>query len=116
MSITYKIQPRENWLEISLSGAPLSQADFKDLQSAIEKNISNQVPNIVLDLGEISLLNSEGLNALIKIMTRCRNNGGDLWIVNISKKINQVLLLTKLNTVLNIAPSVKEAAAHFAGV
>ena len=70
-------------------------------------------PNLILNLAQIKLLNSLGINTLIKIFTKCRNNGGDLYIVNISEKINQVLLLTKLNTVLNIANSTAEAEEIF---
>ena len=70
-------------------------------------------PNLILNLAEIKILNSLGINSLIKIFTKCRNNGGDLYIVNISEKINQVLLLTKLNTVLNIANSTAEAEENF---
>jgi anti-sigma B factor antagonist len=68
---------------------------------------------LILNLAEIKILNSLGINSLIKIFTKCRNNGGDLYIVNISEKINQVLLLTKLNTVLNIANSTAEAEENF---
>jgi anti-sigma B factor antagonist len=66
-----------------------------------------------LNLENLALINSLGLNSFIKIFTKSRNLGGDLYIVNISDKINQVLLLTKLNSVLNIATSLEEAKEIF---
>ena len=99
--------------EIIIEGSPLSEQDFKPLHDQVNKLIEMDKPNIVLNLEKINLLNSLGLNTLIKVFTKCRNNGGDMYIVNISDKINQVLLLTKLNTVLNIAPALEVALENF---
>lgn len=99
--------------EIRLTGSALSDVEFEPLHNRVNELIENNQPNIILNLNGVKVLNSLGINALIRIFTRCRNNGGDLYIVNISDKINQVLLLTKLNTVLNIAPSVQEAVTNF---
>lgn len=99
-----------NFAEIKCSGTPIHDLDFDDLHAEVDQFIGKDVSNIVLNLEGVDIINSLGLNALIKIMTKCRNAGGDLHIVNISEKINHVLLLTKLNTVLNIASSVDEVA------
>lgn len=100
-------------IEIKLSGSALSDIEFEPLHDLVNGHLENDLSNIILNLSGIKVLNSLGINALIRIFTRCRNHGGDLYIVNISDKINQVLLLTKLNTVLNIAPSVDEAVTNF---
>jgi anti-sigma B factor antagonist len=95
--------------EILLQGTALVEIDFDLLNQAVEESIREGQSNVILNLKQVDLLNSIGINTLIRIFTKCRNNGGDMFIVNISDKINQVLLLTKLNTVLNIATSVEEA-------
>lgn len=100
-------------VEIKLAGSALTQPEFEPLQNRVNELIETEQVNIILNLSGIKVLNSLGINALIRIFTRCRNNGGDLYIVNISDKINQVLLLTKLNTVLNIASSAEEAVTNF---
>ncbi|MBL7899683.1 MAG: STAS domain-containing protein, partial [Crocinitomicaceae bacterium] len=102
-----------NCTEIQVSGTALTEPEFEILTDAVQELIDTDKPNIILNLKEIKVLNSLGINTLIKIFTRSRNHGGDLIIVNISDKISQVLLLTKLNTVLNIAPSVQEAVNNF---
>jgi anti-sigma B factor antagonist len=104
---------RTNCIEIKLSGSALSDVEFEALHELVNQHIENDQHNLILNLAGVKVLNSLGINALIRIFTRCRNHGGDLYIVNISDKINQVLLLTKLNTVLNIAPSVEEAVTNF---
>lgn len=100
-------------IEIKLSGSALSDIEFEPLHDLVNGHLEKDQSNLILNLSGIKVLNSLGINALIRIFTRCRNHGGDLYIVNISDKINQVLLLTKLNTVLNIAPSVDEAVTNF---
>jgi anti-sigma B factor antagonist len=113
MSLTLSLKVLKNCSEIKLQGSPLSEVDFEELHAVVEAEMVKDQPNFILNLAEIKILNSLGINSLIKIFTKCRNNGGDLYIVNISEKINQVLLLTKLNTVLNIANSTAEAEENF---
>jgi len=113
MSLTLKALPHDNCTEIQLIGSALSEPDFNELNKQVNDLMQADKPNLILNLKEIKILNSLGINTLIKVFTKCRNNGGDLYIVNISDKINQVLLLTKLNTVLNIAPSVDDAVKIF---
>jgi len=99
----------KNCTEILLEGKGISEDDFFPLFDLALKQIESHSPNFILNLENLEIINSLGLNTFIKIFTKSRNSGGDLYIVNISDKINQVLLLTKLNTVLNIATSLKEA-------
>lgn len=113
MSLTLSQKEHSNCSEILLEGTALSEIDFEELNQAVNQRIESQNPNLIINLKDVKLLNSLGINTLIKIFTKCRNNGGDMYIVNISEKINQVLLLTKLNTVLNIATSTNEAVDSF---
>jgi anti-sigma B factor antagonist len=113
MSIKIKNNPFNNYSIITISGKGLAEEDFDPLTKTASDLIDNHSPNLILDLKELDLINSLGLNTLIKIFTKTRNSGGEMYIVNISNKINQVLLLTKLNTVLNIAKSIDDAKQNF---
>ncbi len=96
-------------IEICIAGNALSEADCMPLIDTVEDNLNSGVKKFIINLEQVQTLNSIGLNMLIRAFTLVRNAGGELYIVNISSKINQVLLLTKLNTVLNIATSFKNA-------
>ncbi len=113
MSLKIKNKSFKNYSVISLSGKGLSEEDFIPLTQTAFDLIKNHSPNLIINLKELDLINSLGLNTLIKIFTKSRNSGGEMYIVNISGKINQVLLLTKLNTVLNIAKSIDDAKQNF---
>lgn len=113
MSLDITQITHKNCTEVILNGKGLSEDDFSPLMELITQQLKINPPNIILNLKNLDLINSLGLNSFIKIFTKTRNSGGDLYIVNISNKINQVLLLTKLNTVLNIATSLEEAKENF---
>lgn len=114
MSINLNFHHHISCNEIVLEGSGLTEQDFKPLLDKVDEYLENGEPNLIINLEKIKLLNSLGINSLIKIFTKCRNQGGDMYIVNISDKISQVLLLTKLNTVLNIAASLNDAINKFA--
>ncbi len=113
MSLKISHIVHENCTEIILEGKGLSYDDFSPLTEITSQQIKSHTPNFILNLEKLDLINSLGLNSFIKLFTKSRNSGGDLYIVNISEKINRVLLLTKLNTVLNIATSLEEAKMNF---
>lgn len=99
-------------IELKLYGEVFTEEEFAPIFETVNTFIEGGKNHFILNLEGMSYLNSLGLNALIKVFTAARNSGGDLVIVNISKKINQVLILTKLNSVLNIATSLKNAIEH----
>lgn len=113
MSLKIKNKSFNNCSIITISGKGLAEEDFTPLTQIAYDLIETHSPNLILDLKELDIINSLGLNTLIKIFTKTRNSGGEMYIVNISSKINQVLLLTKLNTVLNIAKSLNDAKQNF---
>jgi anti-sigma B factor antagonist len=113
MSLDLSILEHDNCHEILIHGSAMSDFDFQELNETVDNLIASGSVRLILNLHGVRLLNSLGINTLIKIFTKCRNAAGEMYIVNISDKINQVLLLTKLNTVLNIASSVEEATAKF---
>jgi len=113
MSLNIKNKSFNNYSIISISGKGLAEEDFTPLTQTAFDLIEQHSPHLIIDLKELDIINSLGLNTLIKIFTKARNLGGEMYIVNISSKINQVLLLTKLNTVLNIAKSIDDAKQNF---
>jgi anti-sigma B factor antagonist len=58
-------------------------------------------------------MNSSGLSMLINALTTMRNASGDLKIAAASKKIESLLVITKLTTVFELYPTVKQAVDSF---
>lgn len=78
-------------------------------------NASTTFPaQLVVDLKDVSFMDSSGLAALVVGMKQCRANGGDLYIAGPKQPVRMVLELTRLDKAIEIFPSDAEAIASFA--
>lgn len=57
---------------------------------------------IVLNLGEVNYVDSSGIGELVKTHTTVRNQGGKLKLVNINRRLNDLLQMTRLASVFDI--------------
>jgi anti-sigma B factor antagonist len=57
---------------------------------------------IVLNLGEVNYVDSSGIGELVKTHTSVRNQGGKLKLVNINKRLSDLLQMTRLSSVFDI--------------
>jgi anti-sigma B factor antagonist len=57
---------------------------------------------IVLNLGEVQYIDSSGIGELVKTHTTIRNQGGQLRLVNLNKRVDDLLQMTKLSAVFDI--------------
>lgn len=81
------------------------------LEQAIREIVSEGTPRIVCDLGRISYLNSTGLGSLVAAHMSCKNRQGFMRLANISKRIHNLFIITKLAFVFETFDSVDEAVA-----
>jgi anti-sigma B factor antagonist len=64
---------------------------------------------ILLNLGDVTYIDSSGIGELVSAFTSVRNQGGELKLLNLTKKVHDLLQITKLYTVFDIKDD--EAAA-----
>jgi anti-sigma B factor antagonist len=98
---------------VSLEGSVLGGPDATALNDALHKLTEKHKKNIVVDLSGVQSMNSSGLSMLITALTTVKNAGGDLRLAAASKKIESLLVITKLSTVFELHPTVKKAIASF---
>jgi len=108
--IQYFISNRDHTTCITLEGKLLSDADLKAVSAEIEK-LQNW--NIVLDLKDLSHVNSSGIAFMVRILTRSRVNGGDTVIAAVNSSLKKLFDITKMNEVFSIYETVEEANNHF---
>ncbi len=68
---------------------------------------------IVLDLGEVTYIDSAGLSTLVAGYTTVRKQGGDLKLLNLTRRIHDLLQITRLSTVFERFDSLPTALASF---
>jgi anti-sigma B factor antagonist len=72
------------------------------LRDAIRDLIGKGQKSILLNLSEVNYIDSSGLGELVSAYTTARNQGAALKLLGLSKKVNDLLQLTKLYTVFDI--------------
>ena len=94
---------------IKLSGELIDKTQAAPLLNEAENLLKNNSVKWAFDLEELKYMNSSGLNVLIQLLTRSRVSGGEAVLFNLNKKISELLLITKLNTLFKITENKDEA-------
>ncbi len=68
---------------------------------------------IVLNLAEVNYIDSSGIGELVSTFTTVTNQGGQLKLLNLTKKIQELLAITKLLTVFQVYNNEPEAVKSF---
>jgi len=98
---------------IELTGNVMGGPDATSLNEQLHKLIDENKKKVIVDLEEVKFINSSGLGMLIGGLTTLRNSGGELKLARASKKIEELLKMTKLSTVFDVHKTVNDAIAAF---
>jgi len=79
------------------------------LRDTIRDLVGKGQKKILLNLGDVTYIDSSGIGELVSAFTSVRREGGDLKLLNLTKKVHDLLQITKLYTVFDIKD--EEAAA-----
>jgi anti-anti-sigma factor len=71
------------------------------------------VRNRVTDLYEVDFVDSSGLGELVRIHTTLRKTGGQMKLVSLSKKVQDLLQMTSMNAVFDIQKNEASAIRSF---
>ncbi len=89
----------------------LNEHANKEILQAVQSIIDEGCSDFVVDLKQIQFMNSVGLNFLITLRARSNDKGGQVAVANASKKVVQLLEMTKLRPIFQVNNSVEEAVA-----
>ncbi len=98
---------------IELTGNVMGGPDATALNDQLHKMIDDSKKRIVVDLSDVKFINSSGLAMLIGGLNTLRKSGGEMKLARASDKIENLLEMTKLNTVFDIHKTVNEAVTAF---
>lgn len=98
---------------IGVEGNVMGGPDASALNEMLHRLTEKKKKKIVLDLSGVRKMNSSGLGMLIGALTSVKNAGGELKVAAASKKIESLLVITKLSTIFDLYPTVKRAVESF---
>jgi anti-sigma B factor antagonist len=83
------------------------------LKDKVQSLIQQGTKNIVIDLSRVAYVDSAGLGQLVQAYATTKNKGGALKLVNVTKKLKDLLVVTKLLTVFDTFDDEKAALSSF---
>lgn len=101
---------------LSVKGNVLTGTYNNEILHEVNERINTGHNKFVVYLGETRFINSNGLNLLINVLTKCRKAGGEVVLANIPDELNKLLVITKLNSIFIIKPTREEAISQLNGL
>src|SRR5213595_2109156 len=83
------------------------------LRDALRDLVAKGDKKILLNLGEVTYIDSSGIGELVSAFTTVRNQGGELKLLNLTKKVHDLLQITKLYTVFDVKDDEATAIGSF---
>ena len=109
MSIKASTRQVDKVTIVDMSGRITLGEGSSTLREAVRDLVSKGQKKILLNLGDVSYIDSSGIGELVSSFTSVSNQGGNLKLLNLQKKVHDLLQITKLYTVFEVHTD--EAAA-----
>ena len=85
----------------------------REIRETIRELLDNGNKNILLNLGDVSYVDSSGIGELVSSYTTVTNQGGQFKLLHLTKKIRELLAITKLLTVFDSYDDEETAIGSF---
>jgi anti-sigma B factor antagonist len=83
------------------------------LRDAIQNALNAGVRKLIVDMGDVNYMDSSGVGEFTGAYTSAKRVGCDLKLVRLTRKIDDLMQITKLATIFDIYPDEQEAIASF---
>lgn len=109
MVFDFNIEKKDNHAIITIGGNLIEKGQAVPLLEKAEELINEGITKWAIDMEKLLYMNSSGLNTLIQLLTKARVAGGEAVLCNMNKKINELILITKLNTLFKVTDTKADA-------
>jgi anti-sigma B factor antagonist len=115
MSLTVKTRKIDNVVIMDLSGKLTIGEPVMQLRDSLRVQVAEGASKFIINLGDVSYVDSSGLGELVSSYTTVRNKGGDVKLLKLTAKIKDLLQMTKLLTVFDVYDDEAKAIASLKG-
>ncbi|HEX8710341.1 MAG TPA: STAS domain-containing protein [Terracidiphilus sp.] len=98
---------------IDLSGQITLGEASAALRAEVSDAVGHGMRKILVNLAEVSYIDSAGLGELTSAYTSVKNRDGALKLLNLTKRVHDLMQITKLYTVFDVYDDEKKALASF---
>ncbi len=112
--VKLKERKRDGVAILELSGKLMGGPDAEAFDSTLKTLLHEGIRNFLVDLDKVKWVNSTGLGILISGYSTVKKNGGDLKLLRVSSRIENIFMVSKLYTVFDSFDDEDEAVRSFA--
>ena len=94
---------------LDVSGKIVLGRETMVVRNTIKDLLHNGVKKIVLNLAEVSYIDSSGVGELVSSFTAVAKEGGQLRLLNLTTRVREILAITRLLTVFDVYDSEQAA-------
>ncbi|MFZ9046592.1 MAG: STAS domain-containing protein [Cyclobacteriaceae bacterium] len=107
--MTYAHQLDGQNMTLTIQGDLIGETKGIELVEIINNVLNAGVRYALVDIADVRYINSSGIGVLITILTKFRNKGGEMYLIQPSEHVKKLLIITKLQAIFNIVNSKAEA-------
>ena len=113
MSIDVSTHQSDGIAVVGLRGRITLGEGTEALRDTVRDLLSKGQNRILLNLGEVNYIDSSGIGELVSAFTAAKKQGGEVKLLNLTKKVHDLLQITKLYTVFDVKDDEASAIASF---
>ena len=98
---------------LDLEGKLILGEECNALRQQVKQLLAANKKKILLNLGNVSFIDSAGVGTLVSAFTSTKAQEGELKLVNLTKKFHETLQVTRLLTVFEVFTNEADALASF---
>ncbi len=98
---------------LDLDGKIIGGADSEAFQQTVDTLLQGGTRHFLVNLEKVNWINSTGLGTLIAAFTAVRKEGGKLKLVQVSERIQSLLKITRLSSIIESYDNEADALASF---
>ena len=101
-------------LVVDMSGRITLGEGCTQLRELVRDQLGKGTKHLLLNLADVTYIDSSGIGELVSGFTTVSNQGGKLKLLNLTKKVHDLLQITKLYTVFDVYDDEAKAVTSFA--
>ncbi|HEV2245395.1 MAG TPA: STAS domain-containing protein, partial [Terriglobia bacterium] len=98
MSMKAMVRQVDSVTVVDVSGRITLGEACKELREVIRGQLGKGHKNLLLNLADVTYIDSSGIGELVSAFTAVSNQGGQLKLLHLTKKVHDLLQITKLYT------------------
>ena len=113
MALKITNQETDGVAVLALDGRIVLGEETNKLRESVKNLISQGKKNVVIDMQNVTMIDSSGLGALVAAYSSAKSGGASVRLCNLGAHFNQLLQITKLLTVFEVFKTQDDAVRSF---